>query len=230
MKVTVVLVGTKYAKNIGACARAMANMGGETLILVSPACQVDSSSYYAAAGAQTYLDKTQRFSQWSDYIKFYPHSLRIGFTARSGKNRSPVEWEGLACKISDEFSSVHLVFGPEDHGLSQADLSHCHNLAHLSVYGEFKSLNLAQAVLLALYCAQRQWQVKTKAPMETETRQALDEDLLRKWLEIIGFHLDAPYSNAFTHLNKYFKKNWLTPKEKSILEKALQQSLRKAKK
>ena len=43
------------------------------------------------------------------------------------------------------------MFGPEDHGLSNADLKHCHQLIAIPTSEEYSSLNLAQAVLICCY-------------------------------------------------------------------------------
>ena len=44
-----------------------------------------------------------------------------------------------------------LVFVPEDHGLSNADLKHCQRLVTIPSHPEQPSLNLAQAVMVCLY-------------------------------------------------------------------------------
>jgi tRNA/rRNA methyltransferase len=50
-----------------------------------------------------------------------------------------------------EPSHVALVFGPEDRGLSNEELSRCHRLAFVPTAGDYSSLNLAQAVVVCLY-------------------------------------------------------------------------------
>lgn len=228
MKLSVVLIGTKYSQNIGSCARAMANMGGEPLILISPLAAVNVESYQAAAGAQKYLDQIQKFSTWSDYLKLYPHTFRVGFTARQRKDSPSTPWEDLIKSLKPVPANMHLVFGPEDNGLSKQDLDHCNQITFLSTYGEFKSLNLSQAVLLALYSAQQKFHGQSEWPKSQEELKNLDEILLKNWLLKTGFQLNTPKNNAFSYLKAYFKKHPLTTREKAVLEKALQQSLRKA--
>ena len=46
---------------------------------------------------------------------------------------------------------VAIVFGPEDHGLSNADLRHCQRLCAIDSHEAYASLNLAQAVLLVCW-------------------------------------------------------------------------------
>jgi TrmH family RNA methyltransferase len=79
----------------------------------------------------------------------------IGTTSRREAWHIPVE------PIGDVFGDVHrrglagsdvaLVFGPEDRGLSNDELSRCHRLAFVPTASEYASLNLAQAAIVCLY-------------------------------------------------------------------------------
>ncbi|NJL24174.1 MAG: RNA methyltransferase, partial [Calothrix sp. SM1_5_4] len=46
---------------------------------------------------------------------------------------------------------LYLIFGPEADGLDSEDLAYVNFACHLPIYGDFGSLNLAQAVLLACF-------------------------------------------------------------------------------
>jgi tRNA/rRNA methyltransferase len=46
---------------------------------------------------------------------------------------------------------VALVFGPEPHGLSNAEITRCHGLVHVPVDPSAPALNLAQAVAICCY-------------------------------------------------------------------------------
>ena len=46
---------------------------------------------------------------------------------------------------------VALIFGPEDHGLSNKDLEHCQLLVTIPTHPEYRSLNVAQAAVICLY-------------------------------------------------------------------------------
>ncbi len=227
MDFNIVLVKTKYPLNIGACARAMSNMGGKQLVLINPASKINADSYKGAAGAQKTLDETQIFNTWEEYLKFYPNSLKVGFTARSGKKRTCLKWaEVVENKITNASDNLHLIFGPEDHGLSEEDLTHCNYPAYLETYGDFKSLNISQAVLLAGYVTQSS--NKKTRPLNRNSKNAfLNTNTLKNWLEATGFNLASPKENAHTILKKYFNRSPLQEKEKNLLEKAFQQSLRK---
>jgi tRNA/rRNA methyltransferase len=46
---------------------------------------------------------------------------------------------------------VALIFGPEDHGLSNKDLEHCQLLMTIPTHPDYPSLNVAQAAVICLY-------------------------------------------------------------------------------
>jgi TrmH family RNA methyltransferase len=244
----VLLKGVKYSTNIGSSARALANMGWKQLILIEPQCEVDQKSYHSAAGAQSVLDNVQKFRTWKEYLQFYKSPVRIAFTARSGANRTLFPWRDflistdLGQTLLNSQSPIHLVFGPEDHGLSDQDLHHCNFKCNLETFGEMKSLNLSQAVLLALYDLEihKKGAVNSKmndtensieySPKKFSAKdsfQFLDLELLNKWLLAMGFKLESPKINAFSVLSKFFSRSPMNTKEKDLLEKAMAQSLYK---
>ena len=78
----------------------------------------------------------------------------VGTTCRGGLYRAHVEGpEAIAPEIFSRArtGSVALVFGPEDHGLSNEELKPCHRLVALPTSDDYPSLNLSQAVLLCAY-------------------------------------------------------------------------------
>jgi TrmH family RNA methyltransferase len=236
MSLSVVLVRTKYSQNIGAASRAIANMANDgKIILIEPKAEIDIKSYQSAAGAQKILDKIQIFRSWEDYKLLYPEVIRIGFTARQGENRIIYEWSSLVSKIETSITkNPHLVFGPEDNGLSDLDLTHCNFSTVLRTYGEFSSLNISQAVLLALYIWSHNINSEKEATHEMKfsqiknlTTEVIDLDLLKRWLLKSGFNLSSPKVNAFKILNKFFVRSLMTNKEKSVFEKLIQINLRK---
>ena len=78
----------------------------------------------------------------------------IGTTARTGKQRRP-HWrlDTFADELATlcESGEMAVVFGREDHGLTDAELDRCTHLVHLPAAEIYTSLNLAQAVLLVAY-------------------------------------------------------------------------------
>jgi tRNA/rRNA methyltransferase len=82
-----------------------------------------------------------------------PFNFVVGTTARLGKQRQVIE---TPSKIAHRLVSISkknrvaLLFGPEDKGLSNQDIRHCHALVNIPT-AKFASLNLAQAVMIMCY-------------------------------------------------------------------------------
>jgi tRNA/rRNA methyltransferase len=77
----------------------------------------------------------------------------IGTTARLGKQRQVIATPSkLAQKLisMSQNNQIAMLFGPEDKGLSNEEIRHCHTLATIPT-AEFSSLNLAQAVMIMCY-------------------------------------------------------------------------------
>ncbi len=77
----------------------------------------------------------------------------VGFTARRGQDRplSDVRELGEVLHPIVGGGRIALVFGREDRGLTNRHLDLCQELATIPTASEHRSLNLAQAVLLACY-------------------------------------------------------------------------------
>lgn len=244
-EVRIVLVRTIYERNIGATSRAMSNMGVEKLILIDPACEITYEAQQTAATGQTGLQNRTTYKSWAEFMNQEPESIKICFTARDGKGRQVRDIDEVLKDIdlhapqfqvaSDEPYLVHLVFGPEDWGLSAEDLEHANFCACIPTFGENWSLNLAQATLLGMFSLRKAWGgertrldggKKRRAPQGIE---GINPDLtLKTWLEEMGFDLTRQRKiNVYTVLRRMLLQNTPTKKELVILETVLQQSLRK---
>jgi len=80
--------------------------------------------------------------------------LIVGTTARSGlyrhHSRTPREI-APAITAAAHSGKVALIFGPEDHGLSNKDLEPCQLLINIPTHSDYQSLNISQAVVVCLY-------------------------------------------------------------------------------
>jgi tRNA/rRNA methyltransferase len=150
--IRVVLVEPRGSGNIGAVARAMKNMGLKDLGVVGKA---RTQSFWARAMAvhgRDVLAETRRFPSLREAIA--DCGLVVGTTCRPGlyrsHSRSPRE---VAAEIVAAAQSMKtaLVFGPEDHGLSNRDLRFCQLLVTIPTHKDYPSLNVAQAVVICLY-------------------------------------------------------------------------------
>lgn len=138
--------------NIGACARAMANMGAAQLTLVRPREFPHEAATARAAGADAILENAVVTDSLDAALA--DCELVIGASARS---RS-LAWPSLpprdAMQVALQCAArapCALVFGRESRGLSNSELERCHYLVSIASDPAFPSLNLASAVLVLLY-------------------------------------------------------------------------------
>jgi tRNA/rRNA methyltransferase len=150
--IRIVLVEPRGSGNIGSVARAMKNMGLKDLAIVG---RGRTRSFWAramAVHAKEILEATGRFGTLREAVA--DCGLVVGTTSRKGLYRShSLSPKELAPKIIATAALVRcaLVFGPEDHGLSNRDLKYCQWLITIPTHPEYPSLNVAQAVVVCLY-------------------------------------------------------------------------------
>ncbi len=148
----IVLVSPQIPENIGSVARAMKNMGLTRLTLVNPK-ECDLSRVLKTATGSS-IDLIEEMEVCYDLKEVLgPYRYVVGTTARIGSIRpamtQPRQLARDLIPISQD-NPVALLFGPEDRGLSNEDLTHCHTIATIPT-ADFSSLNLAQAVMLFCY-------------------------------------------------------------------------------
>lgn len=163
-EIHVVLVKTLYALNIGSVSRAMSNMGAIQLHLIQPQCALTYAAQQMAANGQEALNHRREYASWNEFLEQNPEGVRIAFTARDGRARKLLDLQEGLGKISglpniqrSKLNKIYLIFGPEDCGLSGFDVDQAHYACSIPTYGPNWSLNLAQAVLLALFIVRDQW-------------------------------------------------------------------------
>lgn len=247
IELRIVLVRSIYERNVGATSRAMANMGFSHLILVGPQCEFTIEANKAAATGQYAFENKTIYTDWNEFYANEPHGLQIALTARDGRGRQVQDFAttlqefkntSLELKKSSENPFViHLLFGPEDWGLSADDIQYSNFCCSIPTYGDNSSLNLSQATLLAMHIYRSVFggektrldgQQKLKAQQKKPTDVFPDESL-KAWLLEMGFKLDQKKMNVFTVLRRMLLQNAPSVKEFRILEIVLQQSRRKLK-
>ncbi len=150
--IRMVLLEPAGPRNLGSVARIMKNMGVQQLWLINPQCSpADPEAKLMAVHATEILDQAQMVSS-------LPAALAgcervIGTTGRN--QNYPPEWRieaprpALAWLLETEAAA--LVFGPEDRGLSNHELSYCQRHVMIPANPDYPSLNLAQAVAICCY-------------------------------------------------------------------------------
>ncbi len=149
--VSVVLVEPQNPVNIATCIRAMKNMGISQLRLVRP---VDYDPWRLEGIAHDTSDIIEGILKFDSVDEALADCVRVaGFTARRRAAKRQTVRPGVAARELLEFSEsgpVALMFGREDKGLSNEELDRAHIVVTIPTT-DYASLNLSQAVLIALY-------------------------------------------------------------------------------
>ncbi len=150
-QLSVVLFEAQNPVNIAATVRAMKNMGVSSLRLVRP-CLYDPVRLEGIA--HDTWDIINGIQHFDDFDAAVADCVRlVGYTAR----RRAAKWQIMNPKEAAEDAlgyvesgRVGIVFGREDHGLPNDILDRLHAVVTIPTT-DHASLNLAQAVLIALY-------------------------------------------------------------------------------
>ena len=152
MSICIVLVGTTHPGNIGACARAMKNMGIHDMRLVDPQKFPHAEAKARASGAEDVLENATIFERLEDAI-----TDCVYVAGASARSRS-IDWPLLDAKdaaarlvVESNRGMVAVVFGPEQSGLCNSDLDRCDTLLTIPTDPNFSSLNLGMAVQVITY-------------------------------------------------------------------------------
>lgn len=150
-RIRVVLVETYYAGNIGASARSICAFGLRRLALVRPVGRgAEQEAEWWATGGKTVLRRAARHETLAEAVG--DCGFVLGFTARPRRDRDALPLHAAAraaLEAARAGEEVALVFGPERTGLTNEDVDLCTRLAVIPTVNAFRSLNVAQAVLLA---------------------------------------------------------------------------------
>ena len=150
----IILDKPQMGENIGAVARAMANFGLSDLRLVNPRDGwPNERAWSTASGAEWPLNGARVYERVEDAIADL--HLVYATTARPREIQLPVltprdASAELVREVRAGFG-VGLLFGGERAGLETADIALCQAVVTLPIDPRFRSLNLAQAVIILAY-------------------------------------------------------------------------------
>ncbi len=150
--VSVVLVNPKVPGNIGWSARGMKNMGLSKLALVNPVAYKFEEAKTFAYAADDVLEEARIFGSLEEALR--EAALAVGTTRRVGRRRRAIYFlRGAATRIVSEAraNTVAVVFGNEERGLSNAELSLCDTVVTIPEETDYPSLNLSHAVTIVCY-------------------------------------------------------------------------------
>jgi tRNA (cytidine32/uridine32-2'-O)-methyltransferase len=224
--VSVVLVRTSHGGNIGAVARAMANMGLSDLRLVEPSTFPSDEATARAVGAKQILENAQVYATLDESIS--DSGYVVGATARSRSISWPCSDPASAMtEVADlcQSGKVSLLFGREASGLTNEELDRCQRHVRIPVSENYPSINLAGAVLILCYELRRAFtlrsmqfkgNVDSRLPLASAEQVQLFFEHLEIVLNEVGF-LKQPSSRLLRKIKRIFSRAPLQEQEVNIL-------------
>jgi TrmH family RNA methyltransferase len=149
--ISIVLVEPQVPGNVGATARAMKNMGLTRLVLVKPWFLKHPQAQYMAHGSEDILEVARVVDTLSEAVA--DSVLVVGTTRRKRHSTPIIDPKQAAVEILDSSRSgpVSILFGREDKGLTNEELTWCQILVTIPSSQSQPSLNLSQAVMVMAY-------------------------------------------------------------------------------
>jgi len=233
----VVLVRTEYAGNVGATARAMANFGLTDLVLVSPVANPAAhQARLMATNGTPILDAAKVIYRFEDAVT--DCGMVLGTSAKTvGPFRETSA--GTPDELFPSFVAAlqegpaAIVFGPEPHGLTTAELGRCHALLHLPTHPTYPALNLGLCVGICLYELRRhverrqEPQLKRGAAPFAEFDRSVEH--LREALAAIGYLHGQKADSLMMAFRHLLAKAAPTPQEVKMIHGLARQLLYLAK-
>jgi len=147
----IVLVRPQLGENIGKAARAMLNFGLTDLRLVAPRDGwPNPAAGPAASGADIVLERARVFDTVAEAVAHCPFVYATTVRKR-GLAIPVVTPEEAAREIRTQFGRSAILFGAERSGLETEEVAIAQKILTVPINPEFRSLNLAQAVILVAY-------------------------------------------------------------------------------
>ena len=147
----IILLEPQLEENIGAVARAMLNFNLHNLRIIKKNWKPNKISLKNSAKADEILKNAQVFKSLEEAI----NDLQFIFATSNRKRDLNTDVVNLkqGTKIINNYknSKVGVLFGPERSGLTNEHIALCDKIIEIPLNKNFKSLNLAQSVLLVVY-------------------------------------------------------------------------------
>ena len=147
----IILVEPIYEFNIGMVARAMKNFGFNELYIVNPKSLGEEARKYASHAVDI-LEKAKIVKTLKEALNDIDLSIATTGVIGGDYNvlRIAMPIQELS-KLIKYHGKVAIIFGREDHGLSNEEIALCDVLATIPTSKEYPIMNLSHAVTVVLY-------------------------------------------------------------------------------
>lgn len=198
-------------------------MGITQLRLVAPAFTNFREAAAMAVHAGPLLKAATTYPSLKDAL--HDRVVAIGTTARSGQYRGAAKpLRRWAEELATCQAACALVFGPEDHGLTNEEIKLCNGLLTIPTAPEYTSINLAQAVMVVAW---ELFMAGASQPRTGDARQDLEQaqvpqvdsmvERLKQALLAIGFLPSENPDHIMFALRGIFARAALMRREVDIL-------------
>jgi len=221
-RVRVVLCRPEGAINVGAACRSMKTMGISKLVLVSPAELDRDEVYKMAVHARDVYVNSLVYTDLEEALG--GTTLTAGITRRRGVKRkwSSMPPEALARKLALSSSGeCAVVFGNEQSGLSDRELSQCDIACHIPSSPDFPSLNLSHAIQVVTAYLYRESIGDYKGFFTPITRDQIEKlvNTIHDSLEALNYFKTADRQYTRIFFRDILARSQLSKKEARHLEK-----------
>ena len=195
-----VLVKPQLGENIGAAARSLKNFGFSKLNLVTPKFTFpNQKTKVTSVGAFDLINSAKVFDNIEKAISEFDVVISLSARRRdiNKKHITIMDLNNILKKRKN--SSFGFMFGPENSGLSNKDISLSNFILQIPTSKKFKSLNLSHSVTIICY----------------ELFKFLNKNLLKKKGRSFKIAPKSQISSLVEHLIKLLEtKDFFLPKEK----------------
>jgi tRNA/rRNA methyltransferase len=224
----VVLVEPAGPRNIGSVARVMKNMGFSRLVLVKPQCDPNSEeAQHMAVHAADVLAAAQQVD--SIPVAVTDCQWVVATTSREAPLAMPTLSPRLGLPPLLMQPSA-LLFGPEDRGLSDAELNYAQAVVRIPSHPVYPSLNLAQAVAICCYELYQGFalgEISSSPPMPSSLARIEEMEGFYDHLEAILLKIGYLYPHTATRrmekFRRLFNRSQVSGAEVSMLRGILRQ-------
>lgn len=224
LKPAIILVEPSEEGNIGAAARAMANMGLDELVLVRPVAKIGPVAAARAVHAGHVLESARHTHSLAEALQ--PYRRIIGTTSARARELpvpllTPRELPTALQKERPDTSTA-LVFGPEVSGLDNDQLARCGVVVRVPCALTQPTLNLAQAVLVVTYelylarLAGLETAGEGSQPANAGQVEGLFDQIL-PLLTAIGFQRDDTFEGVTRDLRRLVARAGVSSRDVTIL-------------
>ncbi len=222
--IRIVLVRPIYGGNLGAVCRAMKNMGLADLWLVKPEPDLDfnEAQKYALHAADDVLANRRQVDTVEEAIN--DCAVVAATTGLKGLYRSHTKSpREVAPRLLESAQNhpVAVMFGPEDHGLSNEEMKRATHIVTIPSTNAYSSLNLAQSVMVCCYelwLATEQYQPPQE--FHAEAPVVMRERLFQLWQEMlvdIKFCDHKKLEHMMMGFRRIFGRSYLSEADVNIL-------------